>query len=328
MEKENKAPRINKRKKGFRVTLAIILLLFAGAAVYGYSVYQSIATTLKSTHEPLDRSKTVHRKIDLDKGEPISILLLGVDQRDGDRGRPDSLMLLTLNSDDESIKMVSIPRDTYAKISGKGVEDKINHAYTYGGVDMSVKTIENFLNVPVDYFIAVNTNGFQELVDTVGGVTVNNKLDFSYGKFHFPVGQLHLNGEEALKFTQMRHLDPNSDFGRQERQQKVIQALIKEASHVKTLTNYRSILEVIGKNVKTNLTFNEIKNIQANYSNARNNIERIQISGNDMKKNGVYYFNVPNEERKKLSQMLNEHLKIEPSTKSASDEKNSHALGL
>ncbi|RDU35628.1 LytR family transcriptional regulator [Neobacillus piezotolerans] len=308
MEKENKSQKSNKRKKGFWITITIILLLFAGAAVYGYSVYQSIATTLKNTHEPLDRTKNVNREIDLAKGDPISVLLFGVDQREGDRGRPDSLMLLTINPDEESIKMLSIPRDTYAPIIGKGIEDKINHAYTYGGVDMSIKTIEEFLDIPIDYFIAVNTNGFQELVDAVGGVTVNNTLDFSYGKFHFPVGKLHLNGEEALKFTQMRHLDPKSDFGRQERQQKVMQAIIKEAANVKTLANYRSILEVIGNNLKTNLTFNEMKNIQANYSKARKDLERIQISGNDMKKNGTYYYNVPDEEREKLSLMLNEHL--------------------
>ncbi|WP_053365626.1 LCP family glycopolymer transferase [Bacillus sp. FJAT-27245] len=322
MEKENKSPKTNKRKKGFRITLALILLLFAGAAVYGYSVYHSIATTLKQTHEPLNRGKNAHRQIDLTKRDPFSVLLLGVDQREGDRGRPDSLMLLTINPDEESIKLVSIPRDTYAKIIGKGVEDKINHAYTYGGVDMSIKTIENFLDVPIDYFIAVNTNGFEDLVDAVGGVTVNNTLDFSYGKFHFPVGKLHLNGEEALKFTQMRHLDPKGDFGRQERQQKVIQAFIKEAANVKTLTNYRNILEVIGDNLKTNLTFNEMKNIQKNYSKARKNLDRIQISGNDMNKNGVYYYDVPNEERQKLSLMLNEHLNIESSKKTASAEAN------
>ncbi|WP_316571714.1 LCP family protein [Neobacillus sp. YIM B06451] len=322
MEKENKSLKTNKRKKGFRITLILILLLFAGAAVYGYSVYQSIATTLKNTHEPLDRPKNDQRQIDLAKQDPFSVLLLGVDQREGDRGRPDSLMLLTVNPDEESIKIVSIPRDTYAKIIGKGVEDKINHAYTYGGVDMSIKTIEHFLNVPIDYFIAVNTNGFQELVDAVGGVTVNNTLDFSYGKFHFPVGQLHLNGAEALKFTQMRHLDPKGDFGRQERQQKVIQAFIKEAATVKTLANYRSILEVIGNNMKTNLTFNEMKKLQENYSKTRNNLERIQISGNNLKKDGVYYFEVPDEEREKLSQMLNEHLKIEPITKTAKAESN------
>ncbi|WP_409274514.1 LCP family protein [Neobacillus sp. SCS-31] len=322
MEKENKPPKMNKRKKGFRITLIIILLLFAGAASYGYSVYQSIATTLKNTHEPLNRPKNDHRQIDLAKRDPFSVLLLGVDQRDGDRGRPDSLMLLTVNPDDESIKMVSIPRDTYATIIGKGIEDKINHAYTYGGVDLSIKTIEHFLNVPIDYYIAVNTNGFQELVDSVGGVTVQNTLDFSYGKFHFPVGQLHLNGAEALKFTQMRHLDPKGDFGRQERQQKVIQAFIKEAANVKTLANYRSILDVIGNNMKTNLTFNEMKKLQENYAKTRNNLERIQISGNDLKKDGVYYFEVPDEEREKLSQMLNKHLKIEQSTKTAKAESN------
>ena len=310
IEKHN-SPKPKKKRRGLKITIGVILLLLIGAGAYGFSVYNTVASTLKKTHTPLNRSESEQRSIDLSTGDPISILLMGVDEREGDRGRPDSLILLTLNPTDESLKMVSIPRDTYTEIIGKGIKDKVNHAYTYGGVDMSITTIENFLDVPIDYYVEVNMNGFKDLVDAVGGVTVNNTLDFSYEGFHFPVGQLELDGEEALKFSRMRMLDPRGDFGRQERQQKIIQAFIKEAAQVKTMTNYGDILAVIGNNVNTNLSFEEMKIIQANYSQARHNLEHLQINGSGKEEKDVYYYLVPDAERTKLSKILKEHLMIE-----------------
>ncbi|WP_338472672.1 LCP family protein [Niallia sp. XMNu-256] len=309
MEQEQKSPSPKRKRLGFKITLGVIFLLLLGAGTYAFSVYNSIAGTIEKTHKPLERSESEQRVIDLSKGDPISLLLFGVDERDGDRGRPDSLILLTANPSDQSIKMVSIPRDTYTEIAGKGIKDKINHSYTYGGVDMSIKTVENFLDVPIDYYVQVNMAGFKDLVDAVGGVTVDNTLDFSYDGSDFPVGKLELNGEEALKYSRMRALDPQGDFGRQERQRKIIKGFFDKALQVETLTNYRSILEAIGKNLKTNLTFEEMKLIQENYAQTRHNLEQIQINGSGKEENGVYYYIVPEEERTKLSQTLKAHLK-------------------
>ena len=311
MEQEHISPSPKKRKLGFKITLIVIFSLILGAGAYGFSVYNSVAGTLKKTHEPLNRSESEQRVINLAAGDPISILLFGVDQREGDRGRPDSLILLTANPGDKSIKMVSIPRDTYTEIIGQGTKDKINHSYTYGGVDMSIKTIENFLDVPIDYFVEVNMDGFQDLVDAVGGVTVDNSLDFFYNGTDFPVGKLELNGDEALKYSRMRALDPQGDLGRQERQRKIIQGFIKEAVQIETLTNYGSILEVIAKNVKTNLSFGELRDIQANYSKTRHNLEQIQIKGSGKEEKGVYYYIVSEDERTKLSTTIKKHLEIQ-----------------
>lgn len=98
-----------------------------------------------------DREKSDKRseKVDVADKKPISILLMGSDQRKDEVGRSDSLMLFTLNPKTKSMKITSIPRDSYTEIVGKGKKDKINHAYAFGGIDMAVKTVENFLNVPV-----------------------------------------------------------------------------------------------------------------------------------------------------------------------------------
>ncbi|KKK38728.1 trascriptional regulator [Mesobacillus campisalis] len=311
MTQEHHHPDRRKKKRlGLKITIGVMLLLFLGGGAYAFSVYHSIASTLDKTHQPLS-VQTDKRIINLAEKDPFSVLLLGIDKREGDRGRPDSLILLTVNPHEESIKMVSIPRDTLTEIEGQKTRDKLNHAYTYGGTDLSIKTVEKLLDIPVDYFLEVNMDGFKDLVDAVGGVSVNNTLEFSYGGEHFPLGDINLNGEEALRYSQMRHEDPNGDFGRQERQRKIIQAFIKEAAQVKTLANYGNILEAIGNNVKTNFTFDALKSIQANYMDARHNVEQIQVNGRGQETDGVYYYHIAEQEKQKLTDALKKHMLIE-----------------
>jgi polyisoprenyl-teichoic acid--peptidoglycan teichoic acid transferase len=109
--------------------------------------------------------------------------------------------------------MLSIPRDTRTEIVGKGTIEKINHAYAFGNEEMAMKTVENFLDIPIDYYIKVSMEGFKDIVDAVGGITVNNDLDFTQDGYHFPKGQVNLDGKKALAFTRMRHEDPRGDFG-------------------------------------------------------------------------------------------------------------------
>ena len=174
--------------------------------------------------------------IDLDQAreklggkEILNILLLGVDKRTGDRGRSDAIILLNLDPKDHQMTMVSIPRDTRAQIAGKGRFEKINHAYSYGGPNLSVATVEDLLDVEIDYYVELNMEGLADLVDAVGGITVQNELDW-YGDdgFHYQKGTLHLNGQQTLGYVRMRKKDPAGDFGRTKRQREVIDAIIKK----------------------------------------------------------------------------------------------------
>ena len=85
--------------------------------------------------------------------------------------------------------MLSLPRDTRTDIIGHGTIDKMNHAYAYGGIPMSIKTVEGFLDIPIDYYVKMNMEGFQEIVNAVGGVTVENDMDLAYKGYSFPKGQ-------------------------------------------------------------------------------------------------------------------------------------------
>lgn len=278
---------------------------------YVYYVYSNVSNTLDAVHKPLDRDKSDKRseKVDVSDKKPISILMMGVDQRGEDQGRSDSLMLFTLNPVKKSMKITSIPRDSYTEIIGKGKKDKINHAYAFGGVDMSVKTVENFLNVPVDHYIEVNMEGFRDIVDAVGGVDVNNDLDFKQEDLQFAKGNIHLNGAEALKYTRARYNDPRGDFGRQMRQRQVIQAVIKKGASVSSLASYGDVLKAIEKNVKTSLTQDQMFDIQKNYKDCMQNSEEIQIPGDGHKAaDGIWYYYVPDAAKQDITNKLRAHL--------------------
>ncbi|SFA55985.1 transcriptional attenuator, LytR family [Anoxybacillus pushchinoensis] len=292
--------------------IAIVVLLFIIAGAYAFSMYGKFKETINEMHEPIERERSEQREneLSLGKGEPISFLLIGVDERKNDRGRADSLIVVTLNPKEQSIKMLSIPRDTRTAIVGKGKEDKINHSYAFGGVEMTIATVEQFLHIPIDYYIKVNMEGFKDIVDAVGGVTVSNPFAFNYEGESFPKGEITLDGDRALKYTRMRYDDPRGDFGRQDRQKQVIAAIIKKGASLSSLVNYSDILEAIGKNVRTNMTFDEMKQIQANYKEARHHIEQLQMQGKGQKMNGIYYFIVPEEEREMISNQLKKHLNI------------------
>ena len=300
-----------KNKKGLKITLIVLGVLLLGIGIYVLTVYLSLTNTLEAMHQPVPESDKRPDKLELQKAEPFSVLLLGVDERKGDRGRSDTMIVLAVNPKKESIEMISIPRDTRTEIIGKGKEDKINHAYAFGGVEMSIDTVEHFLDIPIDYFIQVNMEGFKDIVDAVGGVKVNNDLDFSYGGVHFPKGEIELNGEEALLFSRMRKEDPRGDFGRQQRQRQIIQAVIREGASLNTLVNYGNIFEALGKNVKTNLTFDQMMTIQSKYKNATKAINQHQVQGTGKRIDGIYYYIVSEDERTKLSNLLKEQLEIE-----------------
>ncbi|WP_026581953.1 polyisoprenyl-teichoic acid--peptidoglycan teichoic acid transferase TagU [Bacillus sp. J33] len=308
MRSENK----KKKRTWLRVMGILVLLILIGTGVYGYTVYKSLTTAVETMHEPIKREKSEKRteQVTLEKKEPFSVLILGVDEREGDRGRSDSMIVLTVNPNQNSVKMLSIPRDTRTEIIGKGFDDKINHAYAFGGIEMSMNTVENFLDIPIDYYMQINMEGFKDIVDAVGGVTVNNDLDFTYKGVHFTEGQLKLNGEKALKFSRMRYEDPRGDFGRQLRQREVIQGVLKEGASLSSLTNFDEIFRALGNNIKTNLKFNEMVEIQKNYRAAAKSVEQMSVKGAGTKIDKIYYLIVSNEEKQRVQNELKSHLEI------------------
>ncbi len=284
--------RRKKKKTILMVILTIIGIFILGTGSYAYYLWHKAASTVSSIHEDINKSKKRDSEIDINKNDPFSVLIMGVDERKNDKGRADTLIYMTVNPKTKTTDMVSIPRDTYTEIIGKGTMDKINHSYAFGGTQMTVDTVENFLNVPVDYFIKVNMESFKDVVDTLGGITVNSKLAFSYDGYSFGTGKISLNGNEALAYSRMRKEDPKGDFGRQDRQRQVIEGIINKGANISSVTKFGNMFKVVENNVKTNLTFDDMWDIQSGYKDARTNVTQHELKGEGTKINGVYYYKI------------------------------------
>jgi polyisoprenyl-teichoic acid--peptidoglycan teichoic acid transferase len=296
-----------KKKKWLRITGAIFLLLILTLGTYLFTIYRSLTNAVDTMHEPVERNQ---REITFKESEPFTALMLGVDEREGDKGRSDTIIVLTVNPQKNSVKMLSIPRDTYTEIVGRGTQDKINHAYAFGGVEMAMDTVERFVDIPIDYYLKVNMEGFQDIVDAVGGITVNNDLEFKEGSFHFAQGPIELDGREALAYVRMRKQDPQGDFGRQKRQRQVIQGVLNKGASLGSLTKFDNIFDALGHNVKTNISFSEMVEIQSNYRQAAGNIEQLKLEATGTYINGVSYQLVSVEEQQRIQNELKAHLDI------------------
>ncbi|WP_342433214.1 LytR family transcriptional regulator [Neobacillus sp. FSL H8-0543] len=309
--------RVQKKKKSRRwlkITGIALLVMVASVGIYAYSVYHSLTSAVETMHEPIDwkPSKKRAEPVVLEKKEPFSVLMLGVDEREGDKGRSDTIIVLTVNPNTNSVKMLSIPRDTRTEIIGRGADDKINHAYAFGGVPMAMETVQNFLDIPLDYYVQINMEGFEEIVDAVGGVTLQNDLAFSVGNtVNFPLGEITLDGEEALHYSRMRYEDPRGDFGRQTRQRQIIQAVIQKGASVASLTNFSSIFTALGNNIKTNLTFDQMVDIQKNYKVAGKSIQQMEIKSQGQLISDIYYGIVSEEEQLRVQSELKTHLELQ-----------------
>src|SRR5699024_7408659 len=203
------------RKLWLKIPLAIILIFILAVGGYAYSVYHNAKKTVDGQiHAPVSSIDIGKTREKMEKTEPLNILLMGIDSDTPEGGRSDALMVMTLDPKDEQMQLVSIPRDTRTEIAGKGVDDKINHAYAFGGSDMAVDTVEQFLDIELDYYVRINMSGFERLVDELGTITVNNDVAWSDGQYDFGFGPTEMDGDKTMAFVRMRKQDPDGDFGR------------------------------------------------------------------------------------------------------------------
>ena len=170
--------------------------------------------------------------------------------------RSDVNILMTVNRDTKRILLTTTPRDSYVPIAdgGNNQKDKLTHAGIYG-VDSSIHTLENLYGVDINYYVRLNFTSFLKLIDLLGGVDVDNEQEFSLqnGKFHFPVGNVHLNSEQALGFVRERYSLADGDRDRGRNQQKVIVAIIQKLTSTEALKNYSSILQGLQDSLQTNM---------------------------------------------------------------------------
>lgn len=296
-----------KRKWIFLTPLILLALIIGFIAIYAANVLSDVKESVnKNMYESVstDVIDSENTKNKIARKDNINVLLLGIDSDSDTTGRSDAIIVMSLKPKQEKIQLVSIPRDTRTTIVGRGTEDKINHAYAFGGSDMTIATVEKLLEIEIDYFARVNMDGLKEVVDLVGPISINNHLAFSQGGDSFATGDINLTGSQAMNYVQMRKEDPNGDFGRTERQRKVIEGIVRSGAKIKNVTRIAEMIDVLGNNVSTNMQFEDMTNLFNNYRRTINNFENYQVQGKGTMINNIYYLNVSDEEINKVHQLI------------------------
>ena len=170
--------------------------------------------------------------------------------------RSDVNIIMTVNQETKKILLTTTPRDAYVPIAdgGNNQNDKLTHAGIYG-VDASIHTLENLYGIDLNYYARLNFTSFLKLIDLLGGVDVNNDQEFTslHGNYHFPVGNVHLDSEQALGFVRERYSLANGDGDRGRNQQKVISAIVQKLTSAEALKNFDDIMQSLQDSVQTNM---------------------------------------------------------------------------
>jgi LCP family protein required for cell wall assembly len=191
--------------------------------------------------------------------ESLIVLVLGVDRRPEDAEnsvtRSDTMMLVQLTPQTGQVKLLSVPRDLLVEIE-PGVEDRINQAYAYGGIEQAKAVMENLTGIPIDRYAIIDFGGFREVIDALGGITLEVEQPIQVGieghRVYIPAGTQELDGLEALAYARYRGT-PCGDIARIEHQQQLVAALREEALEWNTITELPRIAKVMHENVDTNV---------------------------------------------------------------------------
>ena len=269
--KESAVPPKRSRKKRGSALKKLLITAVLLVALIGGGLYFLVGNVYaKMNYEAID---SVAKKPMQEDGV-VNILLIGNDSRqNGEDGRSDAMILLSISSKTKTIYMTSLLRDMYVEIPGHD-GNRLNAAYSFGGAELLMETIEQNLDIPINRYMLVNFEAFANLVDAVGGVDLeltteeleyvngylqeyNNLTNRPQGTDNMDTSQpglVHLNGPQALAYCRNRYI--GTDFGRTERQRKVLTAVIKKLPAAMG-TNTQELIDGLMPNLTTNLTRNE-----------------------------------------------------------------------
>ncbi len=251
-------------------------------SMYEIDEYSKIIYTIEVNKEV----SKIENKKDV-TSEPFNIYISGADSSGtiNSMARSDVNMVVTVNPKTHKILLTSIPRDYYVTLHSFGAKDKLTHAGIYG-INESVSTVEDLLDIEINYYAHVNFTTLINIVDVIGGIDVYSDYTFTtHGmgvKYTFYAGNNTLNGQKALAFARERKSFVDGDKQRVKNQQKVLSAILNKVMNSSTiLTNYSDILNALGNSFQTNMSQSEITSLVKKQLNDMSSwsIENISLDG-------------------------------------------------
>lgn len=288
-----------KKYKKWGIILAIIVTVSIGVlsfykqlAMVAFDVFFSgqVEEILDKSYQSIEGKEEVNREIT----EPFSILLLGIDQRNKEIGRSDTIIYAVVRPQENKVLLLSIPRDTYTQIIGKGLKTKLNHAYAYGRAKMSIESVENLLAHKVDHYALINFKGIKDIVNALGGVELPITKSVTSEDPHHKRVPIHTNkkiytGEQALDYLRDRR---DSDMNRTMRHRIFLHQVMHQAIKLDTIKYLPQFFEVMGENFVTDMRPKYIIDLAKNMStnNGAPSISNYMLHGKGKMINGVWYY--------------------------------------
>jgi len=303
-EAQNKVGQRRRRIRWDRIFIMLVILLVAVVALTGATVYAYLNMVRVSSAVQVVKSKERPPETLTNR---VNILLLGVDDKDrdnpgNDARRSDTMMVASIRPEDGTINLLSLPRDTMVAIPGRKGYDKINHAYAYGGVQLAKSTVEQFLQVPINYYVVLDWQAFIKTIDTLGGVDLYVEHDMHYQDPYAELdiainkGYQHLDGEKAGQYVRFRS-DELGDIGRVQRQQRFLKALAKETMQVSTIFKVPALVSTLDQYIETDMsamTMIKVGNSLKSFNS--NNLVAEMLPGDFATINELSYW-IPNKEQ-------------------------------
>ncbi|NMA90741.1 MAG: LCP family protein [Amphibacillus sp.] len=308
-----------RRNKKVIVFLVVpIILLFTIVFAYGFSILNKTQQAVESSYESDGRaSGSELREYEVNPAtDNVSVLFIGVDEsnhRDNaGHSLSDALILATLNVEENSVKLLSIPRDSLVYIPHTQKHDKITHAHAFGGPKATIEAVEGFLDIPVDYFVRLNFHAFVDVVDALGGIEFDVPYEFKESDSNDKRDTIHLypgvqtvNGEEALALARTRKKD--NDIQRGKRQQQLMEAILKKTVSIGSIPKIGSVIEAVEDNMVTSIETADMMGFASYGISGNLTLETLNLKGHDLWTD-LYYFQLDEEHLAVTKQTLQHHL--------------------
>ncbi|HEU5138539.1 MAG TPA: LCP family protein [Bacillales bacterium] len=229
---------------------------------------------------------------------PVSVVWVRTETK---HKMPVAMMLLNVDPIDHTATLLSLPRDLKV---GREAPAKLSNAFRVQNPESLTNTVGSYFDIDVDYYLSMDNEAFADIINTIGGITVQNHATFRFHGYEFPKGKIELNGKEALAYSSMYKKDPAGMKGRLDRQRQVLRSVVDKITSLSSANKLKEVFAHFQNGSKTNMSFRDMMAFYQDNKNSIKDIEVLHLDGSAERMNGLYYFTVSEKEKHRVSALL------------------------